>query len=504
MRRLMVSGAHALSAGKITDPYLERWLAMGMGSTTLYGLEQTAGPSRAARSMFKRDPLNILDPRRPWDWFKDVVQAPEIAGRTTEFERVAKDIGWKPGQYMSEGQAIQLMRASRKVTGDWWAAGEMARFWNRIIPFFNPSIQAPRAMYGGAKDHPSRFAWRAAQLAMSGLYLWYLNKDDETYQEMSDSDRFNYWSIPFTNPWTGRKERAQIPIAPDVQIFAKMAEVLADSAYRSNPQLMRSFMDNWISQMSVPFMGPWVEETLEQVANRDFYTGMPIVTRSQEDMPAIEQKGDYTTHASIWLAETLQRMASRVAKMPGLTDEDRRSLQDIRLLSPRRIDHAMRGVFGGLATDVLELRGAGATPREFELADTVVFGRLFRRGGAMGTRPKSIDELFDVLRAMDRKQRSLRSIETPLEEAQRKMFESAAASIAHLATIRSRVGDPTTRQEIVAYQAQMARHALGVYKAGGASPAGFRGMERSLGRVAEPLKQQYKYQELERAYYQNL
>src|SRR5690606_40602890 len=82
---------------------------------------------------------------------------------------------------------------------------------------------------------------------------------------------------------------------------------------------------------------------------------------------------------------------------------------DLRI-SPRRIDHAIEGLFGPVGGDILGVLGLGPPEheRERELADLPVIGRAFQRGGQEILRPRSIDRLYDRLAELQEQQASVR------------------------------------------------------------------------------------------------
>lgn len=437
--------------------WVDAYVRLGLEMTQRLG-QDMPHTRRAARRLAQGTMVRTLDPRNWYDWFRDLVQTPEAAPRIAELRLVSQEIGWQPGEPMTLEQAMRLINAASQVTTDFRAAGRFARVINQMVPFHNAAIQGPRAHLRAYRRNPQRFVLRGLQMTLVSLLVWWKIKDEEWYEEMDARERFLYWHFPFENPWTGELEVARIPRAFEVGgVFAAMPEFLADAAYRQNPELMAEWFETFVETTAPPALAleriggvpvlipenPLIQTFFEQAANRDFFFDQPIVPRGQEDVPAPEQFNEYTSRVAIWLGEKFNA-------------------------SPRRIEHAIQGIFGPVSRDVIDVVGLGGAgvDRDRELADLPIVGRLFLRGGALGTRPKSVDRMYEVLEEAIKRQRSARDPETAVERQLRLQLTDAQRAVTALLQIRQYTPDSSRRRQITRFAATIAKEAVADYESG--------------------------------------
>lgn len=372
-----------------------------------------------------------------WNWTKEFMQIPELVTRATEIQAVASKRGWEPGMPMDETLAMDLINAARRVSTNFAAAGEVARAFNRVAPFFNASIQGPYASWKAAKRNPAGFMMRGLSIAASSAALWMLIKDQDWYKELSPREKYTYWHVPAK--MFGQKVVWRVPMSHEIgTIFGAMPMAMLDALHEQDP---RAAMD-WASvaaQQTLPNVMPvLLGEALEQASNRDFFSGMPIVPRGQEEAPAGEQFGDYTTRASLQLG-----------RMFGW--------------SPRRVDHIIRGTAGSAALDILALGGRGTDNKRAyisEPSDVPAVGVLFQRGGQAGTQPRSVTDVYDVYGEFYGRSRSTRNPETEENRQRRLMLQNATQAISALTWIRSRTSDANARAKLTQESIDIAKDAL--------------------------------------------
>ena len=419
----------------------------------------------AARKLFQGRTVKLVDPRNIFEFYRDLIQAPEMGARVAELRAVAKDIGWEPGMPMTLDQSLQMLLAGKQVSTDFTAAGELARMMNRMAPFFNAAIQGPRANLRAAKANKMKFAWRGAQLAMATIGLWWMYKDEDWYKELKPKEKFMYWHFPVDWP---EPTLVRIPRAFEVGlVFSALPEAFLDSWYREDPEGVKEWMKVFM-QTSIPNPAPVLPRVAaEQWKNEVFYFDRPIVPTREERKDPNEQYNEYTTKTAIKLAEIF-------------------SVGPVEL-SPMRIDHALTGVFGYTARDVLELLGLGGPElsREKEAADIPLFGRLFQRGGEVGTRPKSIQQVYDQLEDLQRIQYSSVKMETEEQRQRRLMLTDAANAISALFYVRRYTDRSDQRQALTREGLDIARDVLKTMK----SDETVRGRFQTYRRQAEIRKE---------------
>ncbi|MDR2429929.1 MAG: hypothetical protein LBD14_03375 [Puniceicoccales bacterium] len=336
-----------------------------------------------------------------WSFLVGVLQFPETAARIAEMKTLAEKTGWNPSQPMTPEIASQLAAAAKGVTVDFTRAGKMAQIWNAYVPFFNSGIQGKVSAYEAFKRNPKQWlATRGLAVTLSAIALWYRNKDEDWWKEMSSRDKLSYrWLLaPFGGDLGDEKTVFKIPMAFEVDaIFHGLVTSMLDGFYQggAKDELMDWFRnmfedmsmfgsldglgklpDNvadmgWgrqaiyriASSLNSDAMPPIVQEFFAQAFNQDRYWKRPIVPANLREEEAAEQFGRYTTNLAIWLGRKLG-------------------------WSPMRIKHALRAQYAGTGDTIAATafgRGDGEElpERDWEASDIPIFGTFFRRGAGV-------------------------------------------------------------------------------------------------------------------------
>lgn len=428
------------------NPYLDAFIRLGgeMAQPLGQDIPQTR---RAARTLFEGRVVRTLDPRNWFDFLREFLQFPESASRTSELRTLAKQVGWQPGQPMTLEQSLQLLLAAKQVTTDFTAMGEFSRVMNQIAPFYNAAIQGPRANIRAGMRNPTKFFGRALQFTALTLTLWWLNKDEEWYKQLNVRDKFLFWYFKTDIPGPDgkvRKELIRIPRAFEIgQVFSGMPEMFFDSWYRQDPKQVKEWWDLFKDVSTPNFTPVLLGEAFEQFANKDFYWQSPIVKRSLQRKPVAEQYDEYTSRIAI-------------------------TLGDIFNVSPARLDHAIRGIFGSVSGDVLSLLGLGPkdVDKQPEAADIPVLGVLFKRGGELGGRPKAVNEMYDTYSEALNKQQSDKNPENQRERQARLMLKDATQAISALYYVRRQTKDVNKQRKITKEIISISEEVMRNYKAG--------------------------------------
>jgi hypothetical protein len=287
-----------------------------------------------------------------------------------ELRSVAEEIGWKPGSKMTPDQATQMALAAKQVTVDFSAMGDISRIINSAVPFYNPSIQGVRSFGRAFQQHPVRSVLLGAAIfTVPALLNWWRNKDQEWYRALPWRERYTYtnvddgktvWRIPRPFEWGNA--------------FAVVPEAIMDSWYRHDPRAATEAFNQIISTQNPLDYPVLLKLAKEQWQNRIEFWDRPIVPRGEVDLPPAMQVGPYTSKLAIGI---------------------NRAFPDI---SPRRVDAALRGYFGGIYSDLVGALGltANRADREWERSDVPVLGVLFRRGGEFNAQNQNISDFYDA------------------------------------------------------------------------------------------------------------
>lgn len=445
------------------DPYLDAFIKLGgeMAQPLGQDIEQTR---RAARELFQGRIIRTLDPRNIFDFIREILQFPETGSRVAELREVAKQVGWKPGEPMTFDQSLKLLLAAKEVTTDFTAAGSLSRVINQMIPFYNAAIQGPRANIRAAKRNPKRFILKGLLgVTIPTLLLWWNNKDEEWYKEMPARDKFSFWYFPAE---VIDETLVRIPRAFEIgQVFGSMPEAFIDAWYRQDPEAVNEWFGTFLEVSSPLALPVLLDEGFEQALNRDVYWDRPIVPQAMEKKASEEQYDEYTTSLAV-------------------------TLGDIFNVSPKRIDHGIRGLFGNVAGDILEAVNLGAEGRERETtsADIPLVGVLFKRGGELGTNQKSVSKLYDLLEKATQKQYSDKQAETPKERQLRLMLIDATRAVSAIGYVRSHTYETDKQRLLTQESLRIAQDVIKNYESGNVQRGHFAGRRKKYQREKKLLE----------------
>lgn len=310
----------------------------------------------------------------PIETLRELLSFTEAVPRIAELRLRSKELGWSPGQPLTPEQALALTIAAKRVTTDFSAGGSYAKLWSQAIPFFNANIQGTRGFLRTLQERPAQAVlYGFSMFTVPALYAWWQNKDEDWYRALPWRERYLYWNVP-----DGNGNVYQIPRPPEWQnAFAVIPEALLDAAHRDNPEAVNAAFGHVFATVN-PFDLPVVGKIAwEQARNHMDFFDRPIVPRAQVDLRPGEQSGPYTS----WLATTLGR---------AFPDK----------VSPRRVDHVIRGVGGGAASDTVagleQMLGLRPGSTRQEPSELPVVGKAFRRGGEFSAVNRQISELYDL------------------------------------------------------------------------------------------------------------
>lgn len=420
--------------GRGNHPFFDLYNRSGVAMANTLGVD-SAQVRAATRALGHGRVWKVV--RSPFEAVRTLIQAPEAIPRVAEMIQIARKVGWDGHSDLTEAQAIAIVNGGKRVTTDFTAAGKISRVLNQVIPFYNANIQGTRSMARAFKEDPKSATLRGlALITAPTLWSWWKHKDEDWYVDMPWHEKFGSWFVD-PDPENKNGELIRIPRGYDwPNVFATLPEAIVDSYYRKDPTGFKKALGHvFTSTMPDMLNNPLVRVVKEQLQNKVDFTGIPIVPVDEEDdVPLEKQIGGKTTNVAAWLGKSLG-------------------------WSPRRIDHAIQGTFGGLGDDVAGLLGRVHPPKQrgFELADIPIAGTLFRRGGKEGWGSQAIDDLYATKKALQQ----LGTDRTAAEDDRFDRLKDAARDLKELRLARD--NDATTlaeRQEIQRRMREVAREAL--------------------------------------------
>jgi hypothetical protein len=219
-------------------------------------------------------------------------------------------------------------------------------------------------------------------------------------------------------------------------------EGLVDSTYRSmidnelDPEpFVRAIVT--YANSSLPSLAPPLAlEVWEQGRNKDSWTGRKIASGKG---PPEQQYTEYTTGAAITMGRILG-------------------------VSPARLDHAIEGLFGATSVDILRLWtnmvGQKRTVKDFALSDIPVAGSLFKKGGALGYRPRSVEQVWEERDRAEVAQYDVERPETARQRQRRLMLFDATRALAAYDAAKRASKERDVQQQLTRAQYELAKKVL--------------------------------------------
>ncbi len=241
----------------------------------------------------------------------------------------------------------------------------VVRFLTQSVPFLNARLQGLYKLGRAAHDNPRRFAAVAGAVSLASLALLALYSDDEDWKKREDWDRDSYW-------WFKIGETAyRIPKPFEVGAIGTLAERTAELMF-SEEMTNKRFMDRLGHMLAQTFafdpMPQAFKPLVDIYSNQDSFTGRAIESQADQRLRAQDRYDERTSEVSRMLGSW------------GLPDPIRLMKGEWAELSPKQMDHLLRGYFSW----------AGATAAT--VADTVARPALDR-----GDRPQSrLKDMFIV------------------------------------------------------------------------------------------------------------
>lgn len=266
--------------------------------------------------------------KNPIEVLRAMSEATEMATRLAEFDNARKGYTGIGNRLFGKDRepltAREAALESRDITLDFSRRGSHTKTANRVVAFFNAAIQGTDKMARAFKEDPRGMTVKTMlYITLPSVMLWYMNKDDERYQELPQWEKDTFWIIP------GKENMYKIPKPFEAGIlfgtaFERMLQYMDDKKSGRNGVGFKGFGERVIDSMTPSFMPTAVIPIFEAMTNHSLFRQRNIIPQSQENLPAHLQYGANT---------------SEVAKFVG----------DKINVSPYIVDNTIRGYGGGLA-----------------------------------------------------------------------------------------------------------------------------------------------------------
>lgn len=280
------------------------------------------------RDIMKRESKFTKLIKNPIEALRAMSEATEMATRLAEYDNARKGYtGLGSRLFGKERKPLSAREAaleSRDITLDFSRRGTNTKKANQVIAFFNATIQGADKMARAFKEDPRGMTVKTMlYITLPSVMLWYMNKDDERYQEIPQWEKDTFWIIP------GKENMYKIPKPFEAGVlfgttFERMLQYMDDEKNGRKGVGFKGFGERVFDSFAPSFMPTAMIPIVEATTNYSLFRQRDIIPQSQENLPARLQYGANT---------------SEVAKFVG----------DKINVSPYIVDNTIRGYGGGLA-----------------------------------------------------------------------------------------------------------------------------------------------------------
>lgn len=280
------------------------------------------------RDIMSRDSKVTKLIKNPIEVLRAMSEATEMATRLAEFDNARKGYTGVGNRLFGKDRkpltAREAALESRDITLDFSRRGSHTKKANQVIAFFNATIQGADKMARAFKEDPRGMTVKTMlYITLPSVLLWYMNKDDERYQELPQWEKDTFWIIP------GKENMYRVPKPFEAGVlfgtsFERMLQYFDDAKNNRKGVGFKGFGVRVVDSLAPSFMPTAMIPVVEAMTNYSLFRQRNIIPQSQENLPARLQYGANT---------------SEVAKFVG----------DKINVSPYIVDNTIRGYGGGLA-----------------------------------------------------------------------------------------------------------------------------------------------------------
>lgn len=229
-------------AGEGLDPLFAEYLAMGGGHASAYSADANLA-KRARKSATSSRTQRALDAINPINWVSFVSDTIEMGPRFATY-KMMRQAGMEPHEAFYQAM---------DVTTNFRRAGYQSRQINKVVPFFNASVQGVDkfARFFSAEDAaPGKrgkvaagrlTAMVAASAALAAVFYALNSRDDDRkrdYQQLSTYTKNAFWCIP-----VGDGKFFTIPKPRELAVMTSLFETIMERTEGGNEHAFDEFFD---------------------------------------------------------------------------------------------------------------------------------------------------------------------------------------------------------------------------------------------------------------------
>lgn len=280
------------------------------------------------RDIMNRDSKVTKLIKNPLELLRAMSEATEMATRLAEYDNARKGYTGLGNRLFGKDRkpltAREAALESRDITLDFSRRGTHTKRLNQITAFFNATLQGTDKMARAFKEDPRGMTVKTMlYITLPSVLLWYMNKDNERYQELPQWEKDTFWIIP------GKENMYRIPKPFEAGVlfgtsFERMLQYFDDAKNNRKSVGFKGYGERVMDSLAPGLIPTGAIPVLEYMTNHSFFRQRSIIPQSQENLPARLQYG---------------ANSSEVAKFVG----------DKINVSPYMVDNTIRGLGGGLA-----------------------------------------------------------------------------------------------------------------------------------------------------------
>ncbi|WP_337799699.1 LPD38 domain-containing protein [Phascolarctobacterium succinatutens] len=334
----------------------------------------------------------IATPKSDLDKVKDIALEPlrTLIAFNETCEQLAR-MGLYKRVKQRGGSAIEAATVASDSTVNFMRSGTVTKKYNRVIPFFNATIQGGLKFIKEWKKDPVGVMLASFKyITLPTLMMYYLNKDEDWYKDMPLDQKNKAWYIKINGTIYSF---AKPPVLG--QLFGSLPERLLDVALEDDTsdapkdclvQAAKGFFPTYTS--------PAIEKLYEWKANYNFYKGRPIVDQRLGKLSDENQYTPYTSESAKWAGRTFG-------------------------VSPMKVDNTFYGLTGSLGYAFNALVDWGLKENETADKKWTEYTRFNYTKGGRQTR--SQDVFFKAIDKLEKQSNDAKRLGKPLKDT--KAFE---------------------------------------------------------------------------------
>lgn len=289
------------------------------------------------RELFSRKSTLSKVVRNPIEVLRAISEATEVATRLGEFSNARKGY---TGLYsrltktnLKPKSLGEASIASRDITIDFSRTGTHTKTANKVVAFFNATIQGGDKLVRAWRDDPKGMTIKSTLfITLPTIALWYLNKDNSAYQELPQWEKDTFFHIPAGDKFIKIPKPFELGLLYGTT-FERMLQYFDDKSTGRNGVGFKGLGDRAIDTLLPDVLPTALSPIWEWWSNYSKFRQRNIIPQSQEKLPDKLQYGSNT---------------SMVARKIGDTFN----------VSPYKVDNTIMGYGGNLARLGLDITDA--------------------------------------------------------------------------------------------------------------------------------------------------